>query len=101
MYHHLAAAKGDPYLQYVLFAFDSRAHLNFFAEALQSVVSRHDILRTGVVWEGLEEPVQVVWREAQLGLDEIALDAAAGISPSNCANTWIRVTTAWTFAWRR
>ncbi|WP_339505483.1 non-ribosomal peptide synthetase, partial [Pseudomonas sp. RL_105y_Pfl2_101] len=78
LYHHLAAAKGDPYLQYVLFAFDSRAHLNLFAEALQSVVSRHDILRTGVVWEGLEEPVQVVWREAQLGLDEIALDAAAG-----------------------
>jgi amino acid adenylation domain-containing protein len=78
LYHHLAAAKGDPYLQYVLFTFDSRAHVDLFAEALQKVVSRHDILRTGVVWEGLDEPVQVVWREAQLGLDEIALDAAAG-----------------------
>uniref|UniRef100_UPI003878298D amino acid adenylation domain-containing protein n=1 Tax=Pseudomonas viciae TaxID=2505979 RepID=UPI003878298D len=78
LYHHLAAAKGDPYLQYVLFAFDSRAHLDTFAQALQNVVSRHDILRTAVVWEGLDDPVQVVWREAQLELEEIALDAEAG-----------------------
>ncbi|WP_123417576.1 non-ribosomal peptide synthase/polyketide synthase, partial [Pseudomonas brassicacearum] len=78
LYHHVAAAKGDPYLQYILFAFDSRAHLDLFAKALQSVVSRHDILRTGVVWEGIDEPVQVVWRETRLGFDEIVLDAAAG-----------------------
>ena len=78
LYHHVAAAKGDPYLQYILFAFDSRAHLDLFAKALQRAVSRHDILRTGVVWEGIDEPVQVVWREARLGFDEIVLDAAAG-----------------------
>uniref|UniRef100_UPI003F696F97 amino acid adenylation domain-containing protein n=1 Tax=Pseudomonas sp. N8 TaxID=3449428 RepID=UPI003F696F97 len=78
LYHHLAAAQGDPYLQYVQFTYDSRARLDDFARALQDVVSRHDILRTGVVWEGLDEPVQVVWREARLGLDEIVLDPAAG-----------------------
>ncbi|SFY30528.1 non-ribosomal peptide synthetase, partial [Pseudomonas sp. NFACC47-1] len=78
LYHHLAAAQGDPYLQYILFAFDSRSRLEDFANALQGVVSRHDILRTAVVWEGLDEPVQVVWREAPLGLEEVALDPAAG-----------------------
>ncbi|XSS66377.1 non-ribosomal peptide synthase/polyketide synthase [Pseudomonas sp. B11] len=78
LYHHLAAAQGDPYLQYVTFSFTSRERLTRFADALQGVISRHDILRTAVVWERLDEPVQVVWREAQLGLDEIPLDPAAG-----------------------
>ncbi|OUM04553.1 hypothetical protein BW686_25990, partial [Pseudomonas syringae] len=78
LYHHLATTEGDPYLQYALFGFDSLERVQQFATALQGVVSRHDILRTGVLWERLDEPVQVVWREAQLGVEEIRLDPAAG-----------------------
>ncbi|WP_260957914.1 non-ribosomal peptide synthetase [Pseudomonas citri] len=78
LYHHLAAAQGDPYLQYVMFAFDSLNRLEGFAQALQAVIVRHDILRTGVLWEGLAEPMQVVWRDAPLVVEAVALDPASG-----------------------
>ncbi|MBX8478174.1 amino acid adenylation domain-containing protein, partial [Pseudomonas cichorii] len=78
LYHHLAAAEGDPYLQYVLFEFDGVARIEAFAQALQSVIARHDILRTGVLWEGLSEPLQVVWREAKLSVEVVTLDLVQG-----------------------
>ncbi|ELP95476.1 non-ribosomal peptide synthetase, partial [Pseudomonas syringae] len=56
LYHHLMAAEGDPYLQYVLFGFDRLERVHQFAAALQTVIARHDILRTSVLWEGLDDP---------------------------------------------
>ena len=64
LFHHLMAAKGDPYLMPVLLAFDGRERFDGFLGAMQAVIARHDILRTAVVWDGLPEAVQVVWREA-------------------------------------
>ncbi|QGA53025.2 non-ribosomal peptide synthetase [Pseudomonas brassicacearum] len=78
LYHHLAAAEGDPYLQQVIFGFDQFTRLEDFAHALQAVIARHDILRTGVLWEGLPEPMQVVWRDAPLSVEPVALDPAQG-----------------------
>ncbi|WP_241775538.1 condensation domain-containing protein, partial [Pseudomonas corrugata] len=77
-YHHLAAEQGDPYVLKILFEVCSRDRLSAFADALQHVIDRHDILRTSVVWQGFDSPVQVVWRNAPLAVDEVALAAGAG-----------------------
>nr|QLY89262.1 pseudodesmin synthetase [Pseudomonas sp.] len=77
LYHHMTEAR-DPYQQHAMFAFERLEHLDAFAQALQQVIARHDILRTSLVWEGLEQPMQVVWREARLGLEEVRLEPEAG-----------------------
>ncbi|TMC07455.1 MAG: amino acid adenylation domain-containing protein, partial [Chloroflexi bacterium] len=78
LFHHLLEGGADPYVTTTLLGFEDRAHLEAFVKALQGVVDRHDILRTAVWWEGLREPVQVVWRRARLELEEVVLDASEG-----------------------
>jgi hypothetical protein len=78
LFHHLMEQASDAYLLQTLLAFDSRNRLDSFLTTLAAVISRHDILRTGVVWEGLSQPVQVVWRQAPLPVEEITLDPTDG-----------------------
>jgi amino acid adenylation domain-containing protein len=78
LFHHRLESEGDPYLLSSLMSFDEREPLDTYLSAVQAVINRHDILRTSIAWEGVREPVQVVWRAAALQIQEIGLDGAAG-----------------------
>ncbi len=78
LFHHLLAQRGDLYLTPVLQAFETREELEEFLEAVEVAVARHDILRTAIVWEGLPEPMQVVWRKAKFVVEEVALIPRSG-----------------------
>ncbi|CDH18278.1 Peptide synthetase PaxB (fragment) [Xenorhabdus bovienii str. kraussei Quebec] len=73
LFHHLLETTGDTYLDNQLMTFDSRPRLDTFLLALQQVINRHDILRSAVHWNGLPEPVQVVYRQAPLSIAELTL----------------------------
>ncbi len=76
--HHQSTEQGDMYIETDVLAFESRSRVDAFARALQAVIDRHDVLRTAIAWQGLAEPVQVVWRKAPLQVHELQLDAADG-----------------------
>jgi amino acid adenylation domain-containing protein len=78
LFHHLMGRQGDPYLLNSVFSVESREQLDALLSALQAVIDRHDILRTAVQWEGVREPVQVVWRKAALPVEEVDLDSGGG-----------------------
>jgi amino acid adenylation domain-containing protein/FkbM family methyltransferase len=78
LFHHLMGGEGDPYILANLYSFQTRERLESYLEAMQAVIARHDILRTAVLWEGMPEPLQVVWRKATLPVEEVTLDRHAG-----------------------
>ncbi|MFJ5219342.1 amino acid adenylation domain-containing protein [Streptomyces sp. NPDC088354] len=75
LFHHLLATEGDAFLVSALIAVDSSDLRQQVIEAMRVVIGRHDTLRTSLVWEGVPQPVQVVWRHAPLVVEEIDLDA--------------------------
>ena len=66
LFHHLLQSEGDAYLGRIVLGFDARARLDRFLAALQTVIDRHDALRTAIMSSGLAQPVQVVLRQATL-----------------------------------
>ncbi|KAF9998174.1 hypothetical protein BGZ80_006847, partial [Entomortierella chlamydospora] len=81
LFHHMLATKGDPYLLITTLAFDNRALLDRYLNAMQQIVNRHDILRTAFFWKELSTPAQVVLRHAPLSVTELKLDPADGPIP--------------------
>lgn len=73
-FHHLLNPRHDPYVESKLLLLDSRAHVDLLIGALQMLIDRHDIYRTSVISAGVSQPVQVVWRQAQLPVETTMLD---------------------------
>lgn len=76
--HHRMSNDTDAYLVSAILSFDTRERAGQFAAALQTVVDRHDVLRTAMQWEGLPEPVQIVLRQARVPVEEISLGGGNG-----------------------
>jgi amino acid adenylation domain-containing protein len=78
LFHYLTAKSADPYRIWVPMTFASDEALDLYVQALNAVVARHDILRTAIVWDGLREPVQIVWRRAPVVVETVKLAPEAG-----------------------
>ncbi|MBB2488146.1 amino acid adenylation domain-containing protein, partial [Mitsuaria sp. WAJ17] len=75
LFHHLMGGEGDVYLLRAVLRFEQSERLDQYLSALQRVLARHDVLRTSLHWEGLDEPVQVVLREVTLPVQTLQAEA--------------------------
>ena len=67
LFHTLAAPPDSGmYVNQLTLELDARVDRDTLQRAWESVVARHTILRTAFEWDDLDEPVQVVHREAPL-----------------------------------
>ncbi|MFC0039500.1 non-ribosomal peptide synthetase [Actinomadura rayongensis] len=71
LFHHLMDPENDPYVMSGMFVADDEAACAAFLDALQTLIDRHDVMRTAVLTAGLPEPVQVVYRSATLPVERI------------------------------
>jgi len=70
LFHSLYAPRSAVYFQQEGFRLQGRLERAAFVRAWELVLARHSILRTAIVWEGLDEPVQVVFRQVPLPLEQ-------------------------------
>ncbi|WP_193085166.1 non-ribosomal peptide synthetase, partial [Halomonas sp. 3F2F] len=86
LFHHRLQEEGDAYVTPRLLGFDSRERLEAFIACFNKLIARHDILRTAVLWENLREPVQVVYRHAELALEWLNVDGVSSQSVAEQLN---------------
>ncbi|NOX37607.1 MAG: amino acid adenylation domain-containing protein, partial [Calditrichaeota bacterium] len=69
LFHYLLAPQSGIYVEQLSATLKGKLDMEAFRRAWEMVLKRHSILRTGFVWEGLEEPHQVVYREAKIPVE--------------------------------
>ena len=71
LFHSLYEPESGVYLVQKYCTLSGDLNIAAFEQAWQRVVERHTILRTSFMWEGLDEPLQIVNRKVQLGLSQL------------------------------
>ena len=70
LFHTLLQGEGAPsYLAQIRCDLVGDMDTNLFRQAWDVVVSRHDMLRSLIVYEGLQEPVQVIAKKGDAGIE--------------------------------
>jgi amino acid adenylation domain-containing protein len=70
LFHSLYNPRAGVYSLHLVFDLHGDLNITAFKQAWEGVVDQHPILRTAFIWEGLDDPVQVVCRSVRLPWEE-------------------------------
>lgn len=79
LFHALFAPNSGAYCQQFDYRIKGSLNVAAFKRARQAVIERHQTFRTAFLWDGLAEPVQVVFRRADMPIQEYDLK---GLEPA-------------------
>ncbi|MEG4083317.1 amino acid adenylation domain-containing protein [Microcoleus sp. POL10_C6] len=90
LFHTLYSPNSGVYFEQLTCTLRKLANAQAFKQAWQHVTDRHPILRTSFVWEGIKEPVQVVYRQAQLPWEECDWQGLAPAAQKQQLETFLK-----------
>ncbi len=70
LFHSLYEPHSGVYVEQLSSTLRGKLNVEAFKQAWQQVMRRHPVLRTAFMWEGLDEPIQVVHRQVDLLLEQ-------------------------------
>ncbi|HIP70665.1 MAG TPA: non-ribosomal peptide synthetase, partial [Anaerolineae bacterium] len=71
LFHSLYAPETGNYHEQSAWKIEGKLDVDLFAQAWRAVINRHTALRTAFVWEELDEPLQIVYRQLDAPLTEL------------------------------
>ncbi len=71
LFHSLYAPESEVYVEQMSCTLKGRLNISAFEQAWRLVLDRHPALRTAFMWEELEEPMQIVYRQLDLPLQRL------------------------------
>jgi len=74
LFTHMHSDLSDPYVLPSLYALSNKTALDEFIGALEFIINRYDVFRTAILWQGLREPVQVVYRQSEPAITWLTVD---------------------------
>ncbi|MBD2498549.1 condensation domain-containing protein [Nostoc sp. FACHB-280] len=70
LFHVLSAPDSGIYIEQAICILQGDFNICAFEQAWQSVIHQHSSLRTAFVWKNLDKPIQVVYRQAKLLIEQ-------------------------------
>ncbi|MCX4243039.1 non-ribosomal peptide synthase/polyketide synthase [Paraliomyxa miuraensis] len=73
LFHRLYAPESTMYINQTAIVFRAGVNADLLEAALRAVVARHPVLRTSLLWDGLERPLQCVQRRVSVSMERHVL----------------------------
>ncbi|MBP1080163.1 amino acid adenylation domain-containing protein [Bacillus capparidis] len=66
IFHHIYSPDSSVTVEQTVFSIESKLNVQVFERVWQTILERHESLRTSYHWEGLDEPVQMIHKHCEV-----------------------------------